>query len=806
MSPEAPPTVVRPAPRPASDDRFSALARPLAELAAEVARGRTPDAAAIAREARARTETMEAAGLGAGLAPGDLAAAREGLWALLDARARSNPALDGAAWRAAARRNLPGIGALTPASLAARLAAAEAAGPAKRDLARLLRHCLQAVEATPAAGRTLRWGLIAPALLVLLLAVWGGWAEWRFRAASLATLPAAPAGAVAGAAEAARLLDGMAAAVADAATRSRGSPLGLAPYLGRFGAEAEARARYGAAAARLLPPLLAEGVGESLSREGGSVALYGTLRTLDILEGGTAWQPGFVAGWLEDRGGPAAALAPHVAALAAAPAGMPPQDPELRAQARSIAAEGDRAAYAALELARSDAMRALPPLSLTDAVPGIDGVLVRRSGLPLSQAMPGRLTAAGWAVATGGAAAAALARAEAEEARLLGSAGPPIPVAMLLDRLQGQTIDAWKALLADLRVRPFVDQTTALAVSGALSRRSSPLDALLRLVWAESGGTDRSREQTALLRVAASFGPAIRFVESGDSAALAGMFLALNAVLGEPGADLEGGRRQLLDIRTRAASLAALRLAPRLVIQIVEDVLAQVAAAQGVEQGLPAVRTWAEVGAPACRAALAGAYPFAEGPDADALGVARFLGPDGELARLVGGELAPLLDRETAPWSWRPEGLLAGLSAKSAAFLERALRVGAGLFPPGNVPLHLATLAQRGAPTISLGGASVLLTTSGSADLTWPGPAPDAGAGVAFLSAPVPAARSAAGPWGFLRLVDGLRPRARDGGRRFILDVDLGASRAFLDLTFDATENPVTARSLARGLTCPSAL
>ena len=165
-----------------------------------------------------------------------------------------------------------------------------------------------------------------------------------------------------------------------------------------------------------------------------------------------------------------------------------------------------------------------------------------------------------------------------------------------------------------------------------------------------------------------------------------------------------------------------------------------------------------------------------------------------------------MLDRETAPWSWRPEGLLAGLSAESAAFLERALRVGAGLFPPGNVPLHLATLAQRGAPTISLGGASVLLTTSGSADLTWPGPAPDAGAGVAFLSAPVPAARSAAGPWGFLRLVDGLRPRARDGGRRFILDVDLGASRAFLDLTFDAPENPVTARSLARGLTCPSAL
>lgn len=808
MSPDGPRTVIRPPPRGdargAPDDRFAALARPLADLAAGAASSRAPDAAALAAEARARTEAMEAAGLRAGVAAADLAAARAGLWALVDARARSNPALGERAWRRASRRHLPGIAALTPASLAARLAAAEAAS--KRDLARLLRHCLQVVEATPPPARAVRWGLIGPVALVVVLVAWGGWAEWQFRQRIVAALPEAPSGPVGSAAETAQALDVLAAAVADAAAQSRASPLGLAPRLGRFSPAAEAKARYRAAAARLLPPFLAAGAGDSLARDGGSVALYDTLRTLDMLEGGPGWQAGFVAGWLEDRGGPAAALAPHVSALAAAPGGLPPQDPELRAQARAIAAEGDRAAFAGLELARADAMRALPPLSLTDAVPGIDAALVRRSGLPMSAAMPGRLTAEGWAVAAGGAAATAAARAGAESARLLGTAAPAPGVALVLDQLQRQTIDAWGALVADLRVRPFVDQPTALAVSGALSRRSSPLDALLRLVWREAGGADRSRDHTAQLRVAAAFGPAIRFVESGDSAALAGTFLALNGVLGEPDADPEGGRRQLMDIRTQAASLAALNRAPRLVVQIVEDVLAQAAASRGADEGHPAVRAWAATGAPACRAALEGVYPFAPGPDAGFAAVAGFLGPGGLLARFAAQELEGLLDRETVPWSWKPDAALAGFSPGSAAFVERALQVGAGLFPPGGVMLHLSALAERGAPAVSLGGVTVAVTGSAVADLAWPGPEPAKGAGVRFPAATAPAFREAPGAWGLLHLVDGLRPRARDDGRRFILDVHLGASRAFLDLAFDTPANPVAARLRTAGLVCPPEL
>ena len=55
-----------------------------------------------------------------------------------------------------------------------------------------------------------------------------------------------------------------------------------------------------------------------------------------------------------------AGLARHAAALSAPPGGVPAQNPELLAQAREIAAEGDPAAFAFLELARAESARTWP--------------------------------------------------------------------------------------------------------------------------------------------------------------------------------------------------------------------------------------------------------------------------------------------------------------------------------------------------------------------------------------------------------------------------------------------------------------
>jgi type VI protein secretion system component VasK len=212
---------------------------------------------------------------------------------------------------------------------------------------------------------------------------------------------------------------------------------------------------------------------------------------LAILEGRAPWQPGFVAGWLESRGSedPALArLAPHAGALSAPPPGFATPDAELLAQARSITGEGDPAAFAFLELARDPAVRALPGWSPA-AVPDLATVLVRRSGRPLDQEIPGLLTAAGWAAATGGGAQAAIARAAAEGARVTGA--PPaatVDEAALFEVLQRRTLDAWAEKLAVLRVRPFTDQPGSVLISGTLGRSGSPLEALFRAVWYQVGG------------------------------------------------------------------------------------------------------------------------------------------------------------------------------------------------------------------------------------------------------------------------------------------------------------------------------
>jgi type VI protein secretion system component VasK len=807
--------VVRPPPAPSGrQDVFAAAAKPLLDLSAAAARAPRPDPAAVATEARRLAEAFETAALRAGAPRAAVGDARDGLLAVLDARTLGNPALRPGAWEAARRRALPGVEDLSAGTLRRRLAAAEAAGPPGRDLARFLRHCLEAVEAAPPprAGGP-RWGLIAPLLLVAVLAAWAGWAEWRFRAGLLAAMagPEAVARAAgAGPAAAARQLDALAAAADEVAARAPGSPLGLVQHLGPLGPAAAARARYAGAADALLPPHLDAALATALATEGGSLALYDTLRALAILEGRAPWQPAYLAGWLAARAAADPALGPlaaHATALSGPPPGLAAQDPELLAQARAIAADGDPAAFAFLELARSEAARALPEWSPPEAVPGIELVLVRRSGRPLAEGIPGLLTAVGWDHAAGGGAAAAIARAAEEGAGVLGRDLTAIPEAALMEELQRRTLDAWTEHLSDLRVKPFTDQPGSVLISGTLGRTASPLETLFREVWRQVGGEDRGRSHPDQLRIAAAFGPMIQFVEQGRMAEISRLFAALNVALAALDADAEVGRRRVMDVQARAASVAALTQAPRLVGQIVEDVLAQTVAAQGGPGRPRAALAWERELGGACRAALGGAYPFGPGPDADLAAVADLLAPGGRIARFLADELAPIMDVEQIPWRWKPEARLSGFTPESAAFFERAAAVGDALFPPEGVALTLTALAQRGAATVTLGGVPAPVTTTGEpAALAWPGPDPAQGLQVAFATAAGDEREAWPGPWGLLRFLDGLRLRARDGGQRFLLDVSLPTTRAYLQLAFDRPANPAAARALLAGLTCPPTL
>ena len=247
---------------------------------------RDPDPAALAAEARRRAEAFETAALRAGVPRDAVGEARDALLAVLEARARGNPALAAGRWAQARRRALPGVPEPDAALLARRRAAAEAAGPARRDLARFLRHCEEAVRGGAAAPRRGRGALGAARAAPL-----------RRRARRLGRLgrvalfrrgcsPGMPAVEDGGRAGAGRAGGGGAASSTPwprppptVEARARRSRRSASPRTsGRFGPGAAARAALrrrgrraaaGAARRRRSPTALAT--------EGGSLALYDTL-------------------------------------------------------------------------------------------------------------------------------------------------------------------------------------------------------------------------------------------------------------------------------------------------------------------------------------------------------------------------------------------------------------------------------------------------------------------------------------------------------------------------------------------------
>ncbi|MEY9164610.1 type VI protein secretion system component VasK [Sinorhizobium fredii] len=818
-------------------DVLPALAQPLLALAKRAESENRPDPNELAATARTLVAAFETEARRMNIPSDWLLDARNALIALLDARAHNNPALPTRRWERALAAALPISLSIDPKRLADRAAEAARSGPARRDLARFLGHCNEAVQAAHSVGEKHKTradrGLVfvAVAFFFAVLVAWVAWAEWRFREQLLAQLPEVrrviEAGNTQTPAARAAQLDSFAAAVRLVEQDAARSPLGLIHYVESVDPGAAARRRYSDVADALIAEPLAEALGVALATEGEPSALYDSLRAWSILKGTSGWQPHFLAGWVADRAGTfpeLAHLAQHVAAMSKAPVGIPSPDPETISQARQFASEGLASERALLELTRAEETAALPSWSLGEAVPGLDAILINRSGLPIERGVPGLFTEAGWNHARSGGVEQAIRRASSEAATLLAADGTATNDAVM-DLLQKRTLEAWSQYLGDLRVRPFSDQPTAVVISGALSASNSPLSALIREVWRQSGGTDRNRSHANQLRVAAALGPAIQFVEQGRMSDISHLFVSLNVALSVLDADAELGKKSLMDARERANSIVALQQAPLLVVQIVEDVIAQTAvpkvseaAADPVPPEAPAdpvaparpQTPWGSKIATACQAAVSGRYPFFDGPDADIAEVARIFAPDGTVGSYFRAQLAQLMDTSTTPWRWKPEARLSGYTPESAAFFQKALAVGDAFFQQGaspDVPIALEALAQRGAATISVGGAHVPVVTSGeTVTLNWPGPSPARGFEISFGGGAVVEKKSTPGPWGLLRFLDGARLRPRDSGRRFLIDVRAKGARVYLQMSFARSANPVAARALLRGLICPSSL
>ncbi len=750
---------------------------------------------------------------------------RAALALIIDQKARANRAVDIATWGPESRRLLFEGREVSSGDLAEYRRRAEGI-PDQAGAAAFVAGCLTRLDqkrrefdTTPAAAG---WGgmtaVLATAFLLAVLG-WIAWVEWRFhrdlsaafdtRAISLGLDRDGPFP------DLATRLDGLAFEALTVDETAQSAPVGL--FAGAFGFDAAARATaaYQAALQRQLPPLMSGAIDRALASEGEPAAAYDTLRAWSVLSGQADWQPAWLAGWAADRAGadPAlAGLAPHLAALGVPDAPPPAPDTELLDQARDLAAETPEPDRAYLELRRSAAVAALPAWLPDKAVPDLSVILRRKSGAAMETPMPGLYTQAGWDHARDIGAGIAVTMARDQAGRLFASPLQPRNDTpdVLMDRLQDDTLARWAAYAADLRVREFTSPATSVRISGELARQASPLEALLRDIWLQAGGTDRGRTHPQQLMIAAEFGSMIQYVDEGRMAEIARLFAGLNVALAAQDRDEEKGQQRLMNVQERASSVAALGVAPRVIVQLVEDTLSQTGAAHADLLSNDLTRIWQTEVLETCISVTAGRFPFADGgEDADPDQIAALLAPGGTLDRFVQTRAAGMLDTSDTPWRWKPEARFEGLTPESAIFLQRATEIGLGLFPDGRMDatLTLSALAERGKAFFALGGnGGPVEATTESLVLAWPGPSPQTGVEVTFTSGAGEAKLANPGLWGLLRLLAPLRLRERDGGKRFLVDLKADGARLFLEMSFDRPQNPVAMRKLMQGFTCPPVL
>ncbi len=805
----------------ADPEVYARASGPVLRMAEELAVIRGVGSQALVQQAAEALDRFSAELQRAGVLGSTVQPARYALGLLLDQKARANRAVDVGIWGAGAHRLIFDGRDISTASLRDFIRKAADAGPDFDGVRLFMEARLAELEGSRTKfDRNLGAGwtgitLVLILAFVLLVAGWAGFVEWRFHrdltrlfdaeALSIgldrdAVMPDLPQ-------RLTRLGDaseGVAQAAEKAPIRLFAGPLG-------FDAAAHADAVYDTAVQMHLPAALARAVDAALAGEGESLPLYDTLRAWSVLSGQADWAPSYLAGWLSDRAGAMPGLQPlvaHVARLRPSSDPLPQPDAELLAQARDFAAQTPEPARAYLELLRSQGVADLPSWQPEVAVPGLSVVLQRRSGVTLDTPTAGLFTQSGWDYARKIGAGLAVQTARAEAAKLF-AAPPPSEndsPDQVLDILQRETLARWKGFLSDVQVRPFSDPEQAVLVSGRLAAPDSPLAALLPEIWAQVGGLDRTRPHAMQLRIASDFAALIQYSEDGRMAEIADLFASLNVALGAMDRDEPRGLQRLMSAKSRGATLAALRTAPPMVVQIVEDVLAQTSAAQADPLSNPLTKAWQSEVLSFCKEVTEARYPFVEGAEAPVSEVVSLLGPGGAIDRFYRTRAEPYIDTSSTPWRWKPDARFAGLDPKSAEFLQRTQAIAAGFVGQGT-ELTLAALAERGKTFVAIGGnGGPVETTVEPLKLSWPGANPSAGAEVRFTTSQGSATLAEAGEWGLFRLLDGIRLRERDGGKRFLIDLKSGDARLFMEVLLPSEANPLSRWKLLKGLACPTAL
>ena len=741
--------------------------------------------------------------------------ARYAMAVLIDERVRDLPSISTSAWLAAAHMHVFDRRELTTDSLRQFADVADAQGAEYEDFKRFLDDMIVEIEGkrqhragiprAPARifGFAFMAYLVSLAGYVVLL-------DYRYHAdlfagfaAQIAELPED------------RSPDRLAAIARlyhETERASGSAPLSRLLTLPFWESGPRAEAVYRTEAAATVPDALREAIGEALETEGDGLALYDTLRVWAILTGRTDWSAAYIAGWTETRADRLGlgSLADHMEFLDGPEPRLAVPDQELLDQAGEFAVETTEADRAFLELERLPEMRALGRWQSTDHIAEIGDVFIFRSGRSLDAGVPHLYTRQGWDLTKSGALEDAVRIARIEAAKLF-----PRPGAssintreQVFDRLQDATVRYWQAWLEDLRVRPFVDEQSAIVVSGALSRRNSALLQVIETIWTEAGGDDPTRPVANASRIEATLGAALLYVRSPEFDQMRALFSSLNVALATMDQDETRGIDALMGLQDRAEAGAVLKSAPSLVAQIAEDVLAQTSATHAEVLSNPLTREWQTRVYPICQRAIDGRYPFHRGDDADLMSLDAFFGTGGALPRFYAQYAERNLDTSSETWRWTADVRLSGVKPESAVFLQRAMTVAQILYGEDQVfgtSFDMAPLAMRGRAIVRLGGVNTPLESDGVA-LTWPGQQPLDGMSVTFSDGGPLARVEETGLWGLLRVLDQTSIRQRNEGRRQLVDLRVDGGRIFFELLFSSALNPVAGKGHFHGISCPPVL
>ena len=538
-------------------------------------------------------------------------------------------------------------------------------------------------------------------------------------------------------------------------------------------------------------------------------------------------------------------LATHMRALLAAPLPRIPLDEARIATARTALSVNTLVLRGLATLqAKARATDDLPAWRPIDAAGPIAGrLLIRRSGRPLSDGIPGFYTRAGFLTIVAPSLPEVAARLATEAWVIPLAAGPDnTDLAKVLEQEIADDyftayVDGWNEMLDDVTV---AQGMTLQQAAQQLTQLAGPASPLERLYQAASRETDLTPPSAAPPSPAA--GPAegalAKGIATGEPVTMRFAWLRELVATGDNGpsrlrqtidsfgalgrqmaqtAYLPSDAAPALSAGAAGGQLAdsAAGLPPPLA-RIANEVARAATSMTSAATGDRVATAWRDV-EPFCRLVTGNRYPFyGQASQATSLDdFAALFGPQGRLEKFFATYIRPFVDTTAPAWQVHPvHGMAIGIDRPALEQFQRAARIRDAFFTDNPAapsvrfslePLRLDATAET--LTYAIGGQTLVYRHDPVR--LWPmqWPPPDGQLTAQIQVTPWLANETGSldfrGPFAFLKLIEAGAPKAEGKAPdRFILRYTLGSRSASLRLTAASIINPFNLQDL-RQFRCP---